>query len=180
MRKYNGIKPDNFYWFLKECEWRLNRGNHADLPKQLKSWYKYDLTFLFHCLSSLQLTRLAKGVKPGINRNDVYELEFSFPPLPEQKRIAAALERVSATTRRLEVLYQQKLDALNELKQSILQKAFSGDLTKAENAAGLIYGNFGTRATFPSVSFKADAVASGISGNPDPDFDDSVEERCLY
>ncbi|MBL6933472.1 MAG: IS1595 family transposase, partial [Rhodospirillales bacterium] len=31
---------DNFYWFLKECEWRFNGGNHADLLKQLKSWYK--------------------------------------------------------------------------------------------------------------------------------------------
>ena len=41
MRKYNGIKPDNFYWFLKECEWRFNGANHADLLKQLKSWYKH-------------------------------------------------------------------------------------------------------------------------------------------
>ena len=40
MRKYNGIKPDSFYWFLKECEWRFNGGNHADLLKQLKAWYK--------------------------------------------------------------------------------------------------------------------------------------------
>ena len=41
MKKYNGIKPDNFYWFLKECEWRFNGGNHADLLKQLKAWYKF-------------------------------------------------------------------------------------------------------------------------------------------
>lgn len=40
MRKYNGIKPENFYWFLKECEWRFNGGSHAQLLKQLKSWYK--------------------------------------------------------------------------------------------------------------------------------------------
>ena len=40
MRKYNGIKPDSFYWFLKECEWRFNGGNHADLLKQPKAWYK--------------------------------------------------------------------------------------------------------------------------------------------
>jgi transposase len=40
MRKFNGIKPDNFYWFLKECEWRFNGGDHAELLKQLKSWYK--------------------------------------------------------------------------------------------------------------------------------------------
>ena len=41
MRKFNGIKSDNFYWFLKECEWRFNGGNHAELLKQLKSWYKH-------------------------------------------------------------------------------------------------------------------------------------------
>ncbi|WP_135081979.1 IS1595 family transposase [Terasakiella sp. SH-1] len=40
MRKFNGIKTDHFYWFLKECEWRFNGGNHADLLKQLKIWYK--------------------------------------------------------------------------------------------------------------------------------------------
>ena len=40
MRRFNGIKPDHFYWFLKECEWRFNGGNHAELLKQLKSWYK--------------------------------------------------------------------------------------------------------------------------------------------
>lgn len=40
MRKYNGIKKDNFYWFLKECEWRFNGGNHKCLLNQLKQWYK--------------------------------------------------------------------------------------------------------------------------------------------
>ena len=40
MRKFNGIKKKNFYWFLKECEWRFNGGNHKDLLNQLKYWYK--------------------------------------------------------------------------------------------------------------------------------------------
>lgn len=40
MRKFNGIKQDNFYWFLKECEWRFNGGNHQQLLKQLNYWYK--------------------------------------------------------------------------------------------------------------------------------------------
>ena len=34
----NGI--ENFYWFLKECEWRFNSGAHQKLLKQLKHWYK--------------------------------------------------------------------------------------------------------------------------------------------
>ena len=41
LRKFNGIKKDNFYWFLKECEWRFNGGNHQELLKQLKHWVKY-------------------------------------------------------------------------------------------------------------------------------------------
>jgi len=40
MRRFNGIKPDNFYWFLKECEFRFNGDNHQQLLKQLKYWYK--------------------------------------------------------------------------------------------------------------------------------------------
>ncbi len=39
LRKFNGIQPDNFYWFLKECEWRFNSGDHQKLLKQLKYWY---------------------------------------------------------------------------------------------------------------------------------------------
>ena len=40
LRRFNGIKPDNFHWFLKECEWRFNGGNHKQLLNQLKYWYK--------------------------------------------------------------------------------------------------------------------------------------------
>jgi len=39
LRRFNGIKKDNFYWFLKECEWRFNGGDHKELLTQLKYWY---------------------------------------------------------------------------------------------------------------------------------------------
>ena len=38
-------------------------------------------------------------------------------------------DELAAETQRLETIYRQKLAALNELKQSILQKAFTGELT---------------------------------------------------
>jgi transposase len=41
MRRFNGIKRTNFYWFLKECEWRFNGGDHLQLLNQIKSWYKH-------------------------------------------------------------------------------------------------------------------------------------------
>lgn len=40
-----------------------------------------------------------------------------------------ATDALSAETKRLEAIYQQKLNDLEELKKSILQKAFNGELT---------------------------------------------------
>lgn len=64
--------------------------------------------------------------------------KISFPmAIEEQNRVVDKLERVIAQTQCLEALYQQKLDALDELKQSLLQKAFAGELTagfKADEA----------------------------------------------
>lgn len=57
---------------------------------------KYDLDFLYYCLSMLNLPSMARGVKPGINRNEVYALEVFFPPLEEQKRVVAILDEAFA------------------------------------------------------------------------------------
>ncbi len=35
LRRCNGIKSEHFYWFLKECEWRFNGGNHKQLLTEL-------------------------------------------------------------------------------------------------------------------------------------------------
>jgi len=53
---------------------------------------QYDLQFLFYLLTTLELPSLAKGVKPGINRNEVYALPVLVPGLPEQHRIVAILD----------------------------------------------------------------------------------------
>src|SRR5690606_7957584 len=48
---------------------------------------RIEFNFLEYMLQALDLPSLAKGVKPGINRNDVYALSVALPPLDEQKRI---------------------------------------------------------------------------------------------
>ena len=40
LRRFNGIKTEHFYWFLKECEWRFNGGNHKELLTKLNYWVK--------------------------------------------------------------------------------------------------------------------------------------------
>ena len=55
-------------------------------------------------------------------------------PKEQQETIVAELDILSEQICRLEAIYRQKLTALNELKQSILHKAFTGELT-ADKAA---------------------------------------------
>jgi type I restriction enzyme, S subunit len=62
-------------------------------------------------------------------------VNFSFPvpkSLPEQRRIVAKLDELSAETKKLEAIYRQKLADLEELKKSILQKAFNGELPEVK------------------------------------------------
>ena len=56
------------------------------------------------------------------------EYYIPVPPLPEQKQIVKNLDAVSTETKKLETIYQRKITCLDELKKSILQKAFNGEL----------------------------------------------------
>jgi type I restriction enzyme S subunit len=55
---------------------------------------------------------------------------FSFPNIPinEQQTIVRQLDALRSETKKLEAIYQQKLVNLEELKKSVLQKAFRGEL----------------------------------------------------
>ncbi len=70
-----------------------------------------------------------------LSAKQITEISLPLPPLSEQKQMVDQLDQLSSATRNLEAIYQQKLDALNELKQSILQRAFSGDLPGGNAAA---------------------------------------------
>jgi type I restriction enzyme S subunit len=64
------------------------------------------------------------------------ELLDKYPvPLPKslktQQSIVQKLEALSTETKKLEVIYQNKINDLEELKKSVLQKAFSGELKTA-------------------------------------------------
>ena len=89
---------------------------------------KYDLKFIYFLLLTLKLTKLAKGVKPGINRDDIYSINVFITNLKEQKSIVKKLDELSEQTKKLEAIYKQKLADLEELKKSVLKKAFNGEL----------------------------------------------------
>ncbi len=60
----------------------------------------------------------------------IKNIDLPFPKdLSEQDALVHSLDRLRQETRELEAIYQRKLASLTELKQSLLQKAFSGELT---------------------------------------------------
>ena len=87
----------------------------------------YNLDFLFHLLTFLDLPRLAKGVKPGINRNDVYSLSVRVPPLPEQKRIVAILDKAFSAIDKAKQNAEANLKNAKELFESYLQNIFENN-----------------------------------------------------
>lgn len=85
-----------------------------------------------------KLKKEGKGsAQDNINLATFESMTFPFAPLPKQTEIVLFLNKLRMVTRNLESSYQQKLTALNELKQSILQKAFAGELTSDFNPEAL-------------------------------------------
>jgi type I restriction enzyme S subunit len=58
----------------------------------------------------------------------IYNLQIPLPSIKEQNEIINILDKILSKTQQLETIYQQKLTKLEELKKSILQKAFNGEL----------------------------------------------------
>lgn len=66
----------------------------------------------------------------GFNAKKLSELRIPIPPLKEQKEIVENLNKLSENIERIKLINETKLINLQELKKSILQKAFKGELTK--------------------------------------------------
>jgi type I restriction enzyme S subunit len=88
--------------------------------------------YVEYLLQAVKARIKAKGkgsAQDNINLGTFEKELFPFPDLDEQHEIVESLNCLATDTQRLESIYQQKLAALAELKQSILQKAFAGELT---------------------------------------------------
>jgi len=90
-----------------------------------------EVGFVEYLLQSFKVRIQALGqgsAQANINMGTFENERFPFPGVAEQRRIVAKLDELSEVTQRLEEIYQRKLTALDELKKSLLHRAFSGDL----------------------------------------------------
>lgn len=90
-----------------------------------------DRDFVEYLLQSfkVRIQSLGKGsAQANINMGTFENELFPFPPVQEQKSIVEKLNQLAIECNKLEAIYQQKLLNLEELKKSVLQKAFAGEL----------------------------------------------------
>lgn len=92
-----------------------------------------DKDYLYNILSSSyvfnQFDKLAAGsTVRNLNIGLVSSVTIPLPKVPEQKNIVTKLDKLSTETKKLEEIYKQKLADLEELKKSVLKKAFNGEL----------------------------------------------------
>lgn len=86
--------------------------------------------FLYHPTVHEFLSRKAKGsIMAGLNMGIIRELPLLLPPVEQQRAIAKKVSEVRKSAEDLESIYRRKLVALDALEKSLLNQAFTGELT---------------------------------------------------
>ena len=76
------------------------------------------------------LSAQAKGsIMAGLNMGIISDLPVLLPPLQQQVEIVERFDSLEAERSRLAAIQSQKILALDELKKSLLNQAFTGKLT---------------------------------------------------
>ncbi len=93
--------------------------------------FPFDNRFLTYLLNFKKLRSLARqAAQPVISNSSLSELSLSFPASVEaQSGIAETLARAENELVRARAKYELKLQDIDDLRQSLLQRAFSGELT---------------------------------------------------
>ena len=98
---------------------------------------EFMLYFINSPIAKKQFNKRLKGSGvPNLHLEEIREVVIPFPKsLKEQNKLVKNLDDFSTETKKLEGIYQQKLNDLEELKKSILQKAFAGELKTVRSIA---------------------------------------------
>lgn len=93
------------------------------LNTYLKSWMESE-----SFQNSLKKYSGGAAIQNVASVSTLKSIEIPLPSLKEQQRIVRQLDALRAETQRLEQVYANKVAALDELKKSLLHKAFAGEL----------------------------------------------------
>ena len=93
--------------------------------------FDFDHRFLAYLLNFKNLRSLARqAAQPVISNSSLADLELNFPASVElQAELANKLSDAETELEDIKKKYEAKIQDLDDLRQSLLQKAFAGELT---------------------------------------------------
>ncbi len=127
---YNKIRP----YLVKVSRPTFNGLCSADMYPLTPNDEEIIRDFLYFLLISKDFTDYAikgsaRAGMPKVNRKHLFKYSFSLPSVAIQNEIIKELDELTVKSRQLVQKYNLKIQHLEELKKSILQKAFTGELT---------------------------------------------------
>ncbi|EEC5245035.1 restriction endonuclease subunit S [Salmonella enterica subsp. enterica] len=181
------IIPGDSHLWLKNGDFLIQRANsleyvgvsalyegkddqfiYPDLMMKFRANNKIHPKYLYYSLQTEKARKYFRdnatgttGNMPKINQSVVSNTPINLPPLPEQHEIVRRVEQLFAWADTIEKQVNNALTRVNSLTQSILAKAFRGELTaqwRAENP-DLISGENSAAALLEKI--KAERAASG-------------------
>lgn len=99
----------------------------------IKSSDNINMNYLLYYLKSTMAMKYVLymsngGAQEFVGLTALRSFPIPLPSLAEQQTIVNQLDALRAETQKLEAVYRKKIEDLEELKKSLLQKAFSGEL----------------------------------------------------
>lgn len=150
---YSDNEEDNEKYSLKYNDVLFNRTNSPELvgktaifKGEMKAIFAgylirihrkdnlLDADYLNYYLNSAMAINYGKTVaissvnQANINGTKLKSYPIPLPPLIEQQSIVQKLDELSSETKKLEDIYKKQIENLEELKKSILEKAFKGEI----------------------------------------------------
>ncbi|EAI5067822.1 restriction endonuclease subunit S, partial [Campylobacter jejuni] len=82
-----------------------------------------------YCNSEQNLTNALGAAQPNLSTEQIHNIQIPLPKdIKEQERIVGILDELSSHVKNLKQNYQAQIKDLQELKNSLLDKAFKGNL----------------------------------------------------
>ena len=121
------IIPDDY------PEWNLNQAIAIFRPlKELYNKYLYFVLLEGFCLHKILIETRGVVGQSNLSLDQCQKLEIPLPPLEEQKEIVRQVDKLFALADKVEAHYQQAKERVDKLSQSVLAKAFRGELVNQD------------------------------------------------
>lgn len=127
---YSKIRPNLSKLVISNSEWLCS----ADM---YPIYFFWNLKYLFYFMLSKNFldystTSGSRTILPKINQKELSVIPITFPPLSEQNEIVKIVESKLSVVEKLEKLVDENIKRSENLKQSILKKAFEWELVREE------------------------------------------------